>query len=286
MAAALLDGKATAQLETQRTQERTEALAKRGIQPGLATVLVGDDPASRVYVSGKRKSCKRLGMASFDADLPADTPHSRLLAVIAELAADPRVHGILVQLPLPPQIDEREILEAIPPGKDVDGFHPENVGLLAMGRPRVVPCTTLGIFRLMERAGIRLEGRDAVVVGRSNLVGKPTALLLTAAHATVTVCHTRTRALHDVIRRSDLVVAAMGRAEAIRGEWIREGAVVIDVGISRVDGRLVGDVEFGPASQRAAWITPVPGGVGPMTIAMLMENTVALAEASAGPERR
>ncbi|MBI4868768.1 MAG: bifunctional methylenetetrahydrofolate dehydrogenase/methenyltetrahydrofolate cyclohydrolase FolD [Candidatus Wallbacteria bacterium] len=278
MSAKLLDGKAVAEQENGRTRERVEALAARGITPGLATVLVGDNPASRVYVANKRKTCKKLGIASIDADLPADASEQQLLETVARLNADSRVHGLLVQMPLPSHIDDHKVLEAIDPRKDVDGFHPQNVGLLALGRPWIIPCTTQGILRLLERAEYGIAGKNAVIVGRSNIVGKPTALLLLALHATVTLCHTRTRDLPGLVGRADLVVAAMGRPEAIRGDWVAEGAAVIDVGINRVGEKLVGDVEFAAARERAGLITPVPGGVGPMTIAMLMENTVSLAE--------
>jgi methylenetetrahydrofolate dehydrogenase (NADP+)/methenyltetrahydrofolate cyclohydrolase len=205
-----------------------------------------------------------------------------LLELLARLNGDFRVHGILVQLPLPKHLDERRIVAAVDPAKDVDGFHPENIGLLSLGRPRFVPCTTLGILCLLEQAGLDVTGLEAMVAGRSNIVGKPTAMALTACHATVTVCHTRTRDLEAVVRRSALIVAAIGRPEAIRGDWIAPGAIVIDVGTNRVDERLVGDVQFAPAAERAAWITPVPGGVGPMTIAMLMRNTVSAATGERG----
>ncbi len=283
MSAQLIDGKEIAKLEKKATKKRVQALVARGVTPGLATVLVGDDPASHVYVSSKRKTCARLGIESFTEDLPADTAQQILLDRIAALNANEGIHGILVQLPLPDHIDEQTVLEAVSPAKDVDGFHPENVGLLTMGRTRVAPCTSIGIMRLLERSGYELKGKNAVIVGRSNIVGKPTAILLMGQHATITICHSRTRDLPGVIRRADLVVAAMGKPEFIKGDWIAEGAAVIDVGINRVGEKLVGDVEFEAARERAGWITPVPGGVGPMTIAMLMENTVGLAEkASAG----
>ncbi|MBI3889917.1 MAG: bifunctional methylenetetrahydrofolate dehydrogenase/methenyltetrahydrofolate cyclohydrolase FolD [Candidatus Wallbacteria bacterium] len=282
MSAQLLDGKAVAAQENERTRERVRALLERGVVPGLATVLVGDNPASHVYVANKRKTCKKLGIASVDADLPADASEETLLETVRRLNEDPRVHGLLVQMPLPKHIDEHRVLEAVDPQKDVDGFHPRNVGLLALGRPWMIPCTTMGILRLLERAEVGIAGKNAVIIGRSNIVGKPTALLLLSLHATVTLCHTRTRDLPGLVSRSELVVAAMGKAEAIRGDWIAPGAVVIDVGINRVGEKLVGDVEFASARERASLITPVPGGVGPMTIAMLMENTVTLAERVAG----
>lgn len=282
MPAQLLDGKTVAKLENEKTRQRIEDLCHRGITPGLATVLVGQDPASHTYVASKRKTCKKLGIASYDYDLPAETSQAALLELLARLNGDFRVHGILVQLPLPGHLDERRIVAAVDPAKDVDGFHPENIGLLSLGRPRFVPCTTLGILCLLEHAGLDVTGLDAVVAGRSNIVGKPTAMVLTARHATVTVCHTRTRDLEGVVRRSGLVVAAIGRPGAIRGDWIAPGAIVIDVGTNRVGEKLVGDVEFAPAAERAAWITPVPGGVGPMTIAMLMRNTVSAAAGDRG----
>jgi methylenetetrahydrofolate dehydrogenase (NADP+)/methenyltetrahydrofolate cyclohydrolase len=279
----ILDGKAVAQALRSRVAEGVGALAREaGVTPGLAVVLVGDDPASAVYVRNKDRACREAGMESTTHRLPAATSEADLLALVARLNADPAVHGILVQLPLPPHLREARVLEAIDPAKDVDGFHPENVGLLAIGRPRFVPATPRGVLALLEAAGVDPAGKRAAVVGRSNIVGKPTALLLLHRHATVTVCHSRTGDLPGVLREADIVVAAIGKPEAIRGDWLRPGAAVIDVGVNRLpDGRLVGDVAFEEAAARAAVITPVPGGVGPMTIAMLLDNTLAAARAAA-----
>jgi methylenetetrahydrofolate dehydrogenase (NADP+) / methenyltetrahydrofolate cyclohydrolase len=280
----ILDGKAVAQALRSRVAEGVGALAREaGVTPGLAVVLVGDDPASAVYVRNKDRACREAGMGSTTHRLPAATSEADLLALVARLNADPAVHGILVQLPLPPHLREARVLEAIDPAKDVDGFHPENVGLLAIGRPRFVPATPRGVLALLEAAGVDPAGKRAAVVGRSNIVGKPTALLLLHRHATVTICHSRTGDLPGVLREADIVVAAIGKPEAIRGDWLRPGAAVIDVGVNRLpDGRLVGDVAFEEAAARAAVITPVPGGVGPMTIAMLLDNTLAAARAAAG----
>jgi len=278
MTARILDGKAIAQVVRQEVRGRVSELAARGITPGLAVVLVGDDPASHVYVKGKHKAAAEVGVTTFDHKLPAETSQADLLDLVGRLARDASVHGILVQLPLPKHIDATLVLDSIPPEKDVDGFHPENIGLLAQGRPRFVAATPKGCMRLLAESGIDLAGADAVIVGRSNIVGKPMALLLTNANATTTVCHSKTRDLAGTVARADVVVAAMGRARFIRGEWIREGAVVIDVGINRTDeGKLVGDVDYPVALERAAAITPVPGGVGPMTIACLLENVAAAA---------
>ena len=278
MTARILDGKAIAQVVRQEVRGRVAELAARGVTPGLAVVLVGDDPASHVYVKGKHKAAAEVGVTTFDHKLPADTSQAALLELVGQLAGDPRVHGILVQLPLPKHIDATLVLDSIPPEKDVDGFHPENIGLLAQGRARFVAATPKGCMRLLAESGVELAGANAVIVGRSNIVGKPMALLLTNANATTTVCHSKTRDLAGTIGRADVVVAAMGRARFIRGEWIREGAIVIDVGINRTeDGKLVGDVDYAVALERAAAITPVPGGVGPMTIACLLENVAAAA---------
>jgi methylenetetrahydrofolate dehydrogenase (NADP+)/methenyltetrahydrofolate cyclohydrolase len=282
--AKILDGKAVAQALRSRVAEGVGALAREaGVTPGLAVVLVGDDPASAVYVRNKDRACREAGMWSTTHRLPAATSEADLLAVVARLNADPAVHGILVQLPLPRHVREARVLEAIDPAKDVDGFHPENVGLLAIGRPRFVPATPRGVLALLEAAGVDPAGKRAAVVGRSNIVGKPTALLLLHRHATVTICHSRTDDLPGVLGEADVVVAAIGKPQAIRGDWLKPGAAVIDVGVNRLpDGRLVGDVAFEEAAARAAVITPVPGGVGPMTIAMLLDNTLAAARAAAG----
>jgi methylenetetrahydrofolate dehydrogenase (NADP+)/methenyltetrahydrofolate cyclohydrolase len=274
----------------EETKARIAALAKRGVRPGLAVVLVGDDPASRAYVRSKDRKAAELGLHSVKHELPADTSQATLLALVAELNADPAVHGILVQSPPPPQINEAEVVLAIDPRKDVDGFHPVNVAKLAMEDPTgFVPCTPLGCIRLLQEAGIETAGKSAVVVGRSMIVGKPMALLLMkrgpGGDATVTVAHSRTRNLAEVTRGADIVIAAIGRPHFLGVEHIREGAVVIDVGINRVDDpanpkgyRLVGDVDYDAVASKCAAITPVPGGVGPMTIAMLMANCVTAAE--------
>ena len=281
-----LDGKALAARIRAGLATEAQRLTARGVQPGLAVVLVGDDAASQVYVRNKTKACHEAGVRTFDHHLAATTAESELLELIARLNVDANVDGILVQLPLPPAIDARRVLLSVDPRKDVDGFHPDNLGRLLMGQPRFIACTPFGIMKLIEEAGLPLAGADAVVVGRSNIVGKPMAALLIAADATVTVCHSKTRDLPGVVRRADLVVAAVGRAEMVEGDWIKPGAVVIDVGMNRgADGRLVGDVDYAAAAARASAITPVPGGVGPMTIAMLLSNTIASARTRAGVAR-
>jgi methylenetetrahydrofolate dehydrogenase (NADP+) / methenyltetrahydrofolate cyclohydrolase len=282
VAALVIDGKAIAAKVRAEVAGEAKALAAHGVQPGLAVVLVGEDPASQVYVRNKTKACREAGLAVFDHPMPATTSERALLDKVAELNADPRVHGILVQLPLPKQIDAEMVLVTISPDKDVDGFHPVNVGRLWTGAPGFVPCTPSGVMRLLKEAGTEVAGADAVVIGRSNIVGKPMAALLLAAHATVTVCHSKTRDLPEVVRRADIVVAAIGRAEFVRGDWVKPGATVIDVGMNRnSDGKLCGDVEYAAAAARARAITPVPGGVGPMTIALLLQNTVRAARARA-----
>jgi len=274
-----IDGKAVAATVRAEVRERAARLAARGLQPGLATVLVGDDPASQVYVANKQKACAEVGIRSFGHRLPADVSQAALRDLVQSLGADPAVHGILVQLPLPKGLDADEIINAIPPTKDVDGLHPMSQGRLMAGQPGLRPCTPLGVMRLLDEAGVELKGAQAVVVGRSLLVGKPVALLLLERHATVTVCHSRTRDLGAEIGRADVVVAAVGQAGLVRGAWIKPGAAVIDVGTNRgPDGKLCGDVEFAAAAERAGCITPVPGGVGPMTIAMLLSNTVTAVE--------
>jgi methylenetetrahydrofolate dehydrogenase (NADP+)/methenyltetrahydrofolate cyclohydrolase len=282
MSAKLLDGKALAARVRAELTVEAARLAEAGIHPGLAVVLVGDDPASQIYVRSKTAACAQVGIKTFDHRLPAATDDGELLSLVATLNADPAVDGILIQLPLPAGIDTRRVLFAVDPRKDVDGIHPENVGRLLLGQPRFVACTPAGVMKLIAEAGLPLAGAGAVVVGRSNMVGKPMAALLLNADATVTTCHSRTRDLAAVVARADLVVAAVGRAEMIRGEWIKPGAVVIDVGINRTpEGKLLGDVEFAGAAARASAITPVPGGVGPMTIAMLLANTIAAAHTRA-----
>jgi len=282
--ARIIDGKGFADALRARVAGAADAVMREhGITPGLAAVLVGDDPASAVYVRNKEKAVADSGMASMPYRLPADTSERALLDLVAELNADSTVHGILVQLPLPKQIRAEAVIEAVDPAKDVDGFHPVNAGLLATGRPALVPCTPLGCMMLIRDAIGEPRGLDAVVLGRSNIVGKPMAALLLAADCTVTIAHSRTRDLAAVCRRADILVAAVGRAEMVRGDWIKPGACVIDVGINRVPGaepgktRLVGDVAFAEAKTVAGAITPVPGGVGPMTIACLLRNTVAAA---------
>ena len=283
MSAQIIDGKAFAAELRGRIAAQVATLREAGARaPGLAVVLVGDDPASAVYVRNKHKATIAAGMASFEYRLPADTAQDELMALVASLNADPAVDGILVQLPLPPQIDADAVLLTIDPDKDVDGFHPVNAGRLATGLPGFVPCTPLGCVMLLKDQVGDLAGLEAVVVGRSNIVGKPLAQLLIAESCTVTVAHSKTRDLAGVIRRADIVVAAVGRPEMIKGEWIKPGAVVIDVGINRTEAGLVGDVDFGGAASVASAITPVPGGVGPMTIACLLRNTLVSACRRAG----
>lgn len=274
--ATVLDGKAVAaRVRAQVKARAAEFFKARGRPPGLAVVKVGSDPASAVYVRNKRLACEEAGIKSFAFDLPDSISQEALLAQVRALNLDPRVDGILVQLPLPAGLDANEVMDLVDPAKDVDGFHPYNTGLLAQKRPHLRPCTPYGVIRLAQEYGIALTGLRATVVGASNIVGRPMALELMLAGATVTVCHTRTRDLKAEVERAEVVVAAVGRPGMIRGEWIRPGAAVFDVGINRTDaGRLVGDVEYEAAAERAAWITPVPGGIGPMTIAMLLSNTL------------
>ncbi|MZG54305.1 MAG: bifunctional methylenetetrahydrofolate dehydrogenase/methenyltetrahydrofolate cyclohydrolase FolD [Nitrospinae bacterium] len=271
----LIDGKKVSAEVRNRLAEETKNLKeKTGKEPGLATVLVGDDPASAVYVRNKNKTCRELGFQSFENQLSSDTTEEQLLSLIDELNSNPNVHGILVQLPLPDQIDSEKILQAIDPKKDVDGFHPVNVGKLVVGNALLTPCTPTGIIELLDHYGIEISGKHAVIVGRSNIVGKPVSMLLLQRNATITICHSRTRNLEEVTRGADILIAAVGRAHFVTENMVSEGAVVIDVGINRVDGKLTGDVDFEPVSKKASYITPVPGGVGPMTIALLMENTL------------
>ncbi len=284
MAATVIDGKQiAADLRQQVATEVTRLVEAGKPRPGLATVLVGDNPASQVYVRMKHKACAQVGIESLGFTLAADASQDEVETLVRNLNADPRVHGILVQLPLPSGLDEERVLNAISLEKDVDGFHPLNIGRLAQkGRdPLFVPCTPAGIMYLLERAGVQFEGAEAVVLGRSNIVGMPAALLLIRRNATVTVCHSHTRNLPEVTRRADILIAAAGRPEMVRGDWVKPGAVVIDVGVNRVEDpsakkgyRLVGDVAFDEVKKVAGAITPVPGGVGPMTIAMLLKNTV------------
>ena len=272
-AAKLLDGKSLAAQVRTGVKQKVTALAQRGIRPGLAVILAGDDPASRVYVKNKVRACEETGIASTLIELPGSVSQGELLAQVDRLNRDAAVHGILVQLPLPKQIDSSKVLEAVSPAKDVDGFHEANMGALLAGQPRLVPCTPAGVMRLLEHAQVPIAGRRAVVIGRSNIVGKPLSLLLLQKDATVTICHSKTTAIEAVTREADILVAAIGRAKLVRAEMVKPGACVIDVGVNRLaDGRLAGDVDFEAVKNIAGWITPVPGGVGPMTIAMLLEN--------------
>ena len=288
MTAKILDGKAVAAKERTKSAARAaDFISKYGRAPGLAVVKVGEDPASAVYVRNKRKACEECGIASFAHDLPATTTREELLALIKALNLDDAVDGILLQLPLPKGLDSTEIMDTIDPAKDVDGFHPINTGLLAQKRPGLRPCTPWGVIRLAKEYALDLTGLRAVVVGASNIVGRPMALELLLARSTVTVCHTGTRDLRGEVERAELVVAAVGKVGFIPGAWIREGAIVFDVGMNRdADGKLCGDVGYAVAAERAAWITPVPGGVGPMTIAMLLSNTLDAALARAGARQR
>lgn len=280
MTAQLIDGKAIAAGIRDEVKSRVEARLARGQRaPGLAVILVGSDPASEVYVRNKRKGCEAAGIHSIAHDLPADTPQSDLLALIDRLNADPQVDGILVQLPLPSHIDTETVVERISPDKDVDGFHPYNIGRLAIRMPTLRSCTPYGVITLLKHTGEPFYGREAVVVGASNHVGRPMGLELLLAGCTVTTCHRFTANLADHVRQADILVVAAGKPGLVKGEWVKSGATVIDVGINRTaDGKLVGDVEFEPARERAAWITPVPGGVGPMTVATLLQNTLLAAE--------
>ena len=280
MTARLLDGKRIADELVENIRHRVRARVRAGEgAPGLAVVLVGDNPASHVYVRNKRRACERAGFVTRDHDLPASTSESELLALIDELNAADDIHGILVQLPLPPQIDARTVIQRISPRKDVDGFHPENVGRLAQREPGLRPCTPKGVMTLLAHTDKPVRGRDALVVGVSNHVGRPMVLELLLAGATVTAAHRFTQDLRFHVERADLLIVAVGRPGLVPGAWVKPGAVVIDVGINRLaDGKLVGDIEFAPAAERAAWITPVPGGVGPMTVATLLQNTLEACE--------
>ncbi|HKP01615.1 MAG TPA: bifunctional methylenetetrahydrofolate dehydrogenase/methenyltetrahydrofolate cyclohydrolase FolD [Nitrospiraceae bacterium] len=276
MAARSIDGKALAlQVREGLIAQSAAVLAKTGMKPGLATILVGDDPASHLYVKSKQKACDAAGIYIDDHKLPASTTQAELLALIAQENADPKIHGILVQLPLPKHIDSKVVLEAVSPDKDADGFHPYNFGRLVEGHPVFEACTPKGVIKMIESTGVNIEGKRAVVLGRSNIVGKPLALMLLQRNATVTICHSKTKDLPAVCREAELLLVAIGKAKFVTADMVREGAVVIDVGTNRLpDGKVVGDVDFEPVSQKAGWISPVPGGVGPMTIAMLLDNTV------------
>jgi methylenetetrahydrofolate dehydrogenase (NADP+) / methenyltetrahydrofolate cyclohydrolase len=274
--ATVIDGKAIAQEIRQEVRAATDRLAAKGLRrPGLAVVLVGDNPASQVYVRNKRLACEECGIVSRSHDLPQSTTETELRTLIEQLNADDTVDGILVQVPLPDHIDERHVIEAIDPAKDVDGFHPFNVGRLMQRHPLIRPCTPYGVVRLLEKSGISAKGKHCVVVGASNIVGRPMALELLLSGATVTVCHRFTQGLEQFVGMADILIVAVGKPGIVRGEWVKRGAVVVDVGINRLpEGKLVGDVEFEVARRRASFITPVPGGVGPMTVAMLMKNTL------------
>ncbi len=274
--AKIIDGKAiSAEVKAEIAEQTAELVASTGITPGLAVVIVGDDPASKIYVRNKGRACEQVGFFSETHELPENTDQETLEHLIDDLNSDPKIHGILVQLPLPRHLDADRILMRISPDKDVDAFHPYNVGMLTVGTPTMLPCTPSGIIELLCRSGIEIAGKECVVLGRSNIVGKPMALLLLAKNGTVTVCHSGTRELADICRRADILVSAVGKAGFVRADMVKEGAVVIDVGMNRdAEGRLVGDVDFYAVSERASYITPVPGGVGPMTIAMLMKNTL------------
>ncbi len=276
MSAKIIDGKALAlRLREDIAQEVSGLKEKTGIRPGLAAVLVGDNPASAVYVRNKKIACEKAGLYPQEHLLPASTTQESLLALIHQLNADPQIHGILVQLPLPSHIESKAILQAVSPEKDADGFHPVNVGRLVEGNPVFVPCTPKGVIHMIDSTGLDIAGKRAVVIGRSNIVGKPVAMLLLHRHATVTICHSRTKDLPAVVHEADIVIAAIGKPLFVTPDMVKEGAVVIDVGINRLaDGKLVGDVDFDRVKERAGWITPVPGGVGPMTIAMLLQNTL------------
>ena len=277
----IIDGKAiAAKVRAEVAQAVKDIQQRAGVTPGLALIRVGNDPASEVYVRGKAKACQETGMAGFEHILPETTSETELLALVRKLNVDPRVHGVLVQLPLPKHISADEVLDALAPQKDVDGFGPHNAGALFTGRKGLRPCTPLGILRLLDEAKTPLHGARALVVGRSNIVGKPVAMLLLERHATVTLAHSRTADLAGVVAAADVLVAAVGKPEMIRGDWVKPGATVIDVGINRnAAGKLIGDVEFAKAAERARAITPVPGGVGPMTIAYLLSNTIQAARA-------
>ena len=283
MAARIIDGSALAKARLAELKSRVAALAACGIVPGLATVQVGEDPASRIYIRNKARACAEAGVQSFHFDLPASASEAEVLALIDKLDRDDKVHGIIVQLPLPKAIDARRISQSIAVEKDVDGFNWRNLGALVEGTPGIVPCTPSAVMRMLDSTGVAVEGRSAVVVGRSNIVGKPAALLLIAKGATVTVCHSKTTDLGAVTRQADILVVATGKANLIQGNMVKPGATVIDVGINRLPtGKICGDVAFDEVSQVAGWITPVPGGVGPLTVAMLVENTVNAAACRAG----
>lgn len=280
--ATIIDGKAISAAVRAELKSETEALiASTGVRPGLAVIIVGEDPASQVYVRNKRRACDEIGYYSESYELPANTTQEELNALVDKLNADPHIHGILCQLPLPKHLDENQVILRIDPKKDVDAFHPYNVGKIMIGDYSFLPCTPAGVMVLLERSGIEVAGKECVVVGRSNIVGKPQAMLLLHANGTVTICHSRTRNLAEVCRRADILIAAIGKPEFFTADMVKEGAVVIDVGMNRkADGKLCGDVDFASVAPKASYITPVPGGVGPMTITMLMKNTLTAAKES------
>ena len=280
----IIDGKAISAAIRAEIKAETEAFFNQnGVRPGLAVIIVGEDPASQVYVRNKRRACEEVGFYSEAYELPAETTQDELNTLVDKLNADPAIHGILCQLPLPKHLDENEVILRIDPKKDVDAFHPTNVGRIMIGDYSFLPCTPAGVMALLERSGIEVSGKECVVVGRSNIVGKPQAMLLLHANGTVTVCHSRTKDLAAVCRRADILVAAIGKADFFTADMVKEGAVVIDVGMNRrADGTLTGDVDFATVEPKASYITPVPGGVGPMTITMLMQNTLTAARARAG----
>lgn len=284
MAAQLIDGKALAQQIRERiAKDVVDLVAQKGVRPGLAAILVGDDPASHIYVRNKQKACDAAGIYVDENKLPASTTQAELLRLIEKVNADSKVHGILVQLPLPKHIDSKVILDSVSPLKDADGFHPYNFGRLVEGNPVFEACTPKGVIKMIESTGVAIEGKRAVILGRSNIVGKPAALMLLQRHATVTICHSKTRDLPAVCREADLLVVAIGKAKFVTADMVRDGAMVIDVGTNRTaEGKVVGDVDYEPVSQKAGWISPVPGGVGPMTIAMLLDNTLESAKRAAG----
>ncbi len=280
----LIDGKLiSAQIRAELAEETKALIAETGVTPGLAVIIVGDNPASQVYVRNKRRACEELGYYSEAYELPTETTQEELMALVRRLNGEEKIHGILVQLPLPKHLDEHEVLLAIDPKKDVDAFHPTNVGRIMIGDYDFLPCTPAGVMALLEKSGISPAGKEVVVVGRSNIVGKPQAMLMLHANATVTICHSRTADLPAVCRRADILVAAIGKADFFTADYVKEGAVVIDVGMNRrADGKLTGDVDFASVEPKASYITPVPGGVGPMTITMLMQNTLTAARRAAG----
>ena len=285
--AKIIDGKAiSAQMRAEIKEQTAQFVAKHGIRPGLAVIIVGDNAASQVYVRNKRRACEEVGFYSEAYELPAATTQDELNALVDKLNADANIHGILCQLPLPSHLDENQVILRIRPDKDVDAFHPYNVGKIMIGDYSFLPCTPAGVMALLERSGIDVAGKECVVVGRSNIVGKPQAMLLLHKHGTVTVCHSRTRNLSEICRRADVLVAAIGKADFFTADMIKEGAVVIDVGMNRrADGKLTGDVDFASVEPKASYITPVPGGVGPMTITMLMQNTLTAARSFVGENK-